>query len=355
MLSMFKLSLGSSMIRVLTGVLVSSLLSFQVFARSEAPSTIGTKPSACVKSTQALYDVGSGATKLTVLEASTCPEVPKILLKASEKVDYKEDILKSPQKVFSEQVLKAGIESLKRLKKQADRFKPISHRGIATAAFREAQNTQTYIQKIKEELEISLEVVSQEREAHLAFGAVAFQTPEKSLLVWDIGGGSFQFIAKDVKTQQFQIVKGDLASVSFKDYVIKNIKKNSELTSPNPLTKNELNEARSYVQSYLKRLLQNSFIPKYNFKKVAGIGGVHYLSISKYLKKTKYSAKDIDAWLEQNHGLTDAELKDEYSATAITNMILVSEIMKLLKISEIEALESSLVEGLLNEGSLRRN
>lgn len=334
--------------------LVLLLIPFQSVARSEAPESVEISPSACVSSIQALYDVGSGATKLTVLEASTCPKPPKILLKTSEKVDYKEDLLKSPDKLFSEGILKAGLASLKKLKKQAERLKPVAHRGVATAAFREARNTQDFVKKINEDLEISIEVVSQEREAHLAFGAVAFQTPEKSLLVWDIGGGSFQFIAKDVKTQQFQIAKGDLASVSFKDAVIKNIKKNESLKSPNPLTKKELQDARSYVQSYLKKQLRNSFISKYSFKKVVGIGGVHYLSLSKYLKKTKYSAQDLDAWLDKNHGLTDEELNDEYAATAITNMILVSEIMKILKISEVEALESSLVEGLLNEGTLKK-
>jgi exopolyphosphatase/pppGpp-phosphohydrolase len=78
-----------------------------------------------------------------------------------------------------------------------------------------------------------------------------------------------------------------------------------------------------------------------------GIGGVFVFSIKQKLKKSVFTASDIDQWIQENHKKTDAEFNDKYAATIVTNMILVSEMMKILRIESIEALDVALVEGLL--------
>ena len=86
----------------------------------------------------ALYDLGSGSTKLTLIETGTCETFPKVLLRASEKVDYKEDLLKSENSEFSPAIQEKGMEALIRLKAKAADLQAMSYQGVATAAFRDS-------------------------------------------------------------------------------------------------------------------------------------------------------------------------------------------------------------------------
>lgn len=300
----------------------------------------------CEVKRHALYDVGSGSTKLTVVETNSC-KGPEVLLNTSEKVDYKEDLLKSQNSELSEAVQVTGLEALKKLKAEAVKLNSNEHRGIATAAFREAKNASALMTKIKDQLNISIEVISQEQEAQLAYKAVQLRYSEPSL-VWDIGGASFQITTHDKLKNEWNIFKGTLAAVVFKDLIIKQVKNKPELSSPNPLTKAELKKSRKLVGDQLKSELKKSFLAKRSYKKVIGIGGVFAASLKGHLKKSVFTVQDIDQWLKANHNKTDAELNDKYASTVISNMILVSEMMKILKIKSVEAVDVTLVEGLLN-------
>lgn len=298
----------------------------------------------CEIKRHALYDVGSGSTKLSVVETNSCEKIPKTLLNASEKVDYKEDLLKSKDLKFSEAIQKTGLEALKKLKAEAVKLESTDHRGIATAAFREAQNASAFIEKIKKQQGIVIEVISQEREGQLAYQAVKLYNSDPEVLVWDIGGGSFQLTARD------QVYKGDMASVAFKDLIIKKVKKNADLMTPNPMTLDEIKKSRELVVSELGPELGKSFVTQNKKKnKTVGIGGVLSHSVKSHLGKNVFTVQDIDLWIQQNHQKTDTELNDKYAATAVSNMILVSEMMKLLKIKSVEAADIPLAQGLLEK------
>lgn len=311
---------------------------------------------ACEINRHALYDLGSGSTKLTLIETDSCQERPIILLKTSEKVDYKDDLLKTKNSEFSESIQKKGTEALQKLKYEAEKLKAEFHNGIATAAFREARNSALVLEGFKKELGISIEVISQEKEAQLAYQAVRLYNSDPAILVWDMGGGSFQFTFYNSQKKEWDIYKGTLASMVFKDLVVHQVKKNSGQKaklnstanqSPNPMTMGEIKAARRLVQKTLKSDLEKSFLSRKLFKKVVGVEAVLNTSLKRHLKKSVYNVHDIDQWIANNHKKTDAELEDIYSSTLVTNMILISEIMKLLRIDEIHTHEASLVEGLL--------
>ncbi|MFP5518912.1 MAG: Ppx/GppA phosphatase family protein [Bdellovibrionia bacterium] len=304
--------------------------------------------SQCQVQNHALFDLGSGSTKLSVFETNSCSPSIKMLHKKSLKVDYKEDlILSGDKKEFSEKIQSVGKGALRELKDEAKKFNPKSHRGVATAAFREATNGQLVINSFQKDLGIELEIISQEREAQLALLAVANHVDPKTLLVWDIGGGSFQFVSFGEDSQKVEIFEGQLASVSFKEKVINEIKKKAQSQSPNPLSLKEVEAARALVQTELKEKLTASFLKAKSKEIVVGIGGVHYSSLRHHLKKDEFTAHDIDEWISLNHRKKDKQLHDNYASTVVTNMILVSEIMKILEIPKIKAMNVSLVEGLL--------
>ena len=67
---------------------------------------------------------------------------------------------------------------------------------VGTSALRDAKNAQDFLELVKEKLDLSIEVISEEKEAQLSYLAVVkdLQEVEKSIFVVDVGGGSTEFI-----------------------------------------------------------------------------------------------------------------------------------------------------------------
>jgi exopolyphosphatase/guanosine-5'-triphosphate,3'-diphosphate pyrophosphatase len=67
---------------------------------------------------------------------------------------------------------------------------------VGTSALREARNSREFLNKVKERLGLSIEIISGEEEAQLSFLAVArdLKKIEELILVVDVGGGSTEFI-----------------------------------------------------------------------------------------------------------------------------------------------------------------
>jgi exopolyphosphatase/guanosine-5'-triphosphate,3'-diphosphate pyrophosphatase len=88
------------------------------------------------------------------------------------------------------------LTALRRFKQIADGFQVAQLRTIATCAVREASNGPEFCRRAKEELGLTIDVISAEREARLAFYSVqrAFDLTAKNVVVADIGGGSTELI-----------------------------------------------------------------------------------------------------------------------------------------------------------------
>ncbi len=67
---------------------------------------------------------------------------------------------------------------------------------VGTSALREALNSQEFLERVKQRLQVSIEVISGEEEAELSFLAVSrdLLEPERTILVVDVGGGSTELI-----------------------------------------------------------------------------------------------------------------------------------------------------------------
>ncbi len=74
------------------------------------------------------------------------------------------------------------------------------HRFIATEACRQARNGDVFLDRVKQETGLTLEVVSREAEAHLAVaGCASLIDPQASgVVVFDIGGGSTELVVLDL-------------------------------------------------------------------------------------------------------------------------------------------------------------
>lgn len=105
-----------------------------------------------------------------------------------------------------EEAMERGLQALKRIKLLAEGWGVRDYLSFATSAIREAANGGEFIQRAREELDLRIQPITGEQEAHLIFQGVrrTEEFPEPTLLV-DIGGGSVEFIVVDSDTEIYDV------------------------------------------------------------------------------------------------------------------------------------------------------
>lgn len=98
--------------------------------------------------------------------------------------------------ILSGGAMKRGFQTLEGYLKQCEEMEVQKIFAVGTSALREAKNSALFLQKVKEDYGLSIDVISGEEEALFSFLAVAedLNEREKSILVVDVGGGSTEFI-----------------------------------------------------------------------------------------------------------------------------------------------------------------
>ena len=305
----------------------------------------------CIKN-RAAFDIGSGTTKMVVARVDTCQQhVIQILEEEELAVGYKEDLGTSQGK-FSEDIQKKGLEALQQLKSMAKKYDPEQFVGVATSAFRTSNNGKMFTERIKKELGIRTQIISQRTEAILGFLAAYPQTDldKRDCFVWDIGGGSMQMvIARDNAT--FYVYEGKLASVSMKNMIVTAIQGKSykEVKSPNPMGEAVATKATNLAQYYAEIHVPNEIKKRAGNLTVLGIGGVHYYSVRKQsvTEGKTYTIADVKRALAIGQARSDNEIGGKYAATDVSNLALVAGFMDTLKIEKIRTLKANMAHGIL--------
>ncbi len=338
--------------QVLSQFLFAALFVFTFTACQSTPTVT------CGPEIRAAFDVGSGSTKMKVTEFNTCTQsVTKVLLEDQRRVNYQDSLQSSPDQSFSQEVQTQGLSALKSLKEKALAQNAKRFSGVATAAFRKAKNANTYVEFVRKDLQIPIHIISQEQEALLGFkgAAVLSLVPAEKLLLWDIGGGSQQMVALNEQKEP-QIYYGDLASVSFKNYIISTLQKKNiqRVKTPNPLGKSTTQKAQKYAEE-IARTAVPAFIQNKIQEpgtQVVGIGGVLARSIFDQVSPTEViEPSDILKSLRKRQHLRDTQIGGDFPQTEISNLALVFSYMNALKMKNYRPVQASLIDGLWYDSS----
>lgn len=296
--------------------------------------------------------MGSGSTKAYVAQVDVCKkQIVSRVWSEQTPIGFK-DALKSNHGKFSDDLIQQARERFLSLLTRMREQKAQRITAVATAAFREAENGAEAAINILATSGVPILIVSQEEEARLGVRAAlaVSQADEEKAAIWDIGGGSMQITYPDAhKTPR--IFAGSLASVNFKDAVISRVQKKDpgKTKSPNPLgpayeAATELARQRCLEKTPrgLKERAQNL--------RWLGIGGVWWHSLRKQLGgNIVIEEKDLAETLKARSKLADGDIGGDYAATDVTNLALVLGFMRCLGIQKVEAIDASLVQGLVLE------
>ncbi len=344
------MAITSKKIKIITllGVLLAStlfVLNFwgPSFAKSNKDTVV-----------RAAVDIGSGATKLKVVKVNLKKQkIEKVLADESFTVQYQEELEKSSNNTFNEAVMKEGLDALKKSKEIAKKYGADKVVAVATASFRNAANAEKFIQTIHQETDIKVYVVDQDLEGALGFEATAAQldADPSNIIVWDIGGGSYQFSTLN-EAGELIVHRGVDASVPFKNRVIKQIKEEdpSNIRTPNPLNLTQIKKAKAHAIEVSKKVAtvfkEKIADPK---TKVIGIGNIFAYRIFPLVeKKSVFTKNELSEKVYDLQGKKDSDLgPGDYNNVAVTNPILVLGFMDNLGIDEMGVMNINNADGAL--------
>jgi len=89
-----------------------------------------------------------------------------------------------------------SLRALQRMKQVAERYHVTRLRAVGTSALREASNSGDFLELVRQEAGLSIEVIDAEHEARLALSSVshAFDLNDRRAAIVDIGGGSTEMV-----------------------------------------------------------------------------------------------------------------------------------------------------------------
>lgn len=303
---------------------------------------------------RAAIDIGSGATKLKVAEINIAShKIENVLAVENYSVQYQDALMSSPDHMFTEKVMQEGIDALKQAKAVAESYGATKTVAVATAAFRTGKNSQEFIDRIFNETGIKVFVIDQDLEGILNFEAAAAEVPfpEEDIVVWDIGGGSYQFTALD-KDGKIMVHRGTDASIPFRNRVISQIKRQDieDTKTPNPISPNQMSAATEHAREIAGKV-DNIFREKIldPQTKVIGVGNIFAYNIHPIIcKQTPYSQDQLHYGLIKLIGKTDLQVGGgDYANVYITNPALVMGFMQSLGINEVYIEDISNADGAL--------
>ncbi len=144
----------------------------------------------------AVLDLGTNTFHLLIIEMKGKKEF-EVLFKAEKYVGLAEEGIHH----IGEKAFARGVNQLKEYRKVIEQHQPEKIFAFGTAALRNADNGDEFIQTVFKETEISVKKISGDEEAELICEGVrhAVTVADEPVLIMDIGGGSTEFIITNDK------------------------------------------------------------------------------------------------------------------------------------------------------------
>ncbi len=240
-----------------------------------------------------------------------------------------------------------GLEAMRSFRQKLDEFDVATHMALGTAALRTASNGEEFIQKVKQESELKIQLISGSREARLIYAGVNYMVPTKNEpdLIMDIGGGSVEFIIVNKS--------GILWAQSFPVGIAVLFHK---FHKSDPISMEEREVLHQFLEEQLQPLART--IEKYQIKRLIGAAGS--FDVLQQLSYQEDSSKPFTISIDQfkaffqtivsatfNERLEMENLPKKRVDMIVVAFLLMKYILKITGASEIVFSPYSMKEGVL--------
>lgn len=298
----------------------------------------------------AVIDIGSNTVRLSVYKV--------VGQKVSNLFNEKEQAsLRSFVKdgVVSEKGIQRLIDVLRMFKNVVDNFEDIDEvHPFATATIRDAANRVEILSRVKEELDLDIEILSGEDEAKLAFIGARSSVEVSRGILTDIGGGSSEIVIID----QNKVIKSTSLSIgslsAFNDYVDQLFMTTAEKKS---------------IDADMKKMLEEKKFYREKHDLLCAVGGSaraslkfynEYYNLDSYnttMQKNKFNSMLKEIIEEEPREILDSilEVKPDRVHTLLPGMAILNRVAKYFYCSEISVSQTGVREGYIYSKLLERN
>lgn len=147
--------------------------------------------------------------------------------------------------VLSEAAMQRGFQTLTCYLEECDAMGARRIFAVGTSPLREAKNAREFLKRAEENLNLPIEILTGEEEAHLSFLAVSrdLGNHKKSMLVVDVGGGSTEFV----------LGKGDRVSY-WKSLPMGSVRFTEQFLLSDPVREEEWRNMTKKIHEYLEEV-----------------------------------------------------------------------------------------------------
>ncbi|WP_416335002.1 exopolyphosphatase [Anaerococcus sp. DFU013_CI05] len=298
----------------------------------------------------AVIDIGSNTVRLSVYKVSG--DKVTNLFNEKEQASLKTFVSDG---VLSEKGIQRLIETLKVFKSVVDNFGDIDElHPFATATIRDAANRAEILERVKEELDLDIEIISGEEEAKLAFIGASSSVEVSRGVLTDIGGGSSEVVIID----QNKVIKSTSLSIgslsAFNDYV-------SSLF----VSKDEKKD----IDTEVKALLESNKMYREDHDLLCAVGGTARATLkyyNDYYNEANYNtvmvASKLNDMVKEVIGRQPRDILDSILAvkpdrvhTLLPGMIILNRLAKYFYCEKISISQTGVREGYVYNKLLGRN
>jgi exopolyphosphatase/guanosine-5'-triphosphate,3'-diphosphate pyrophosphatase len=254
-------------------------------------------------------------------------------------------------RLISKEAINRTLNVLKEYKEIIDKYKISNYLAVGTSALRDCKNSNKFIERVKKETGLDVEIISGEKEAYFSFlGSTYHFMNKRTILIIDIGGGSTELLlGKEGKIRLSHSLPVGCIRLTEK-YLLSDPPTNKQIK-------------KSFL--FLEPILTNSLNKISNFKiqQIIGLGGTISAIASIKLGLKKYDFNKLHLFnLKLNEienifkKLSEINLKErrrviglekERADTILGGTIILLALLKFLKIDEIIVSQRDMLDGII--------
>ena len=303
----------------------------------------------------AAIDLGTNSVHMVIVRLE--PQIPSFSIIGKEKETVRlgdRDIETGNLKL---KIMERTVNALRRFQEIAKTFNAEAIIAVATSAVREAPNGREFLYRIKNELNLDVDLISGQEEARRIYLGVlsGMEFNNQPHIIIDIGGGSTEIILGDSDDERC------LSSTK-----VGAVRLTSELITTDPINDQEYNYLRAYAKGMLERATEEilSNIKFGEKARLVGTSGTIETLANIHAKETldaipstlngySFSLKDLREMVSRLRKMTNSEraeipgTAEKRSEVILAGAVILQEAMTLLGVESLITCERALREGVI--------
>jgi exopolyphosphatase/guanosine-5'-triphosphate,3'-diphosphate pyrophosphatase len=303
----------------------------------------------------AAIDVGTNSVHMVIVKIQ--PQLPAFTIIDREKDTVRLGNFCEKTGNLTESAMDRGVAALQRCLQIAESLKAHDVVAVATSAVREARNGQVFIDRVKQELGLSINLISGPEEARRIYLGVlsGVELNNEPHAIIDIGGGSTELILGNGAEHRF-LSSTKVGAVRLK----------SKMVTTDPISHDEFIRLQAYVRGKLEPAaddLKEQIGPEERLKLIGTSGTIESLAmliasdrlgtVPDPLNGFQFTLAELDQWIERlrqmtyNERLALPEMSERRAEIIVPGAVILQEAMKLLAIETATICERALREGVV--------